>query len=333
MKVLDLFSGIGGFSLGLERVGMTTVAFCEIEPFPRAVLAKHWPGVPIYDDVRTLTAARLAADGIVPDVICGGFPCQDISVAGKGAGLDGERSGLWHEYRRLIGEVRPRFVIIENVAALRNRGLDTVLGGLSALGYDAEWHVVSAAAIGAPHIRERVWVLGYPARDGGGRARFGIEHDGARSRGAIEQRTDGGEDVAYPASGGRREHGHERGQVGDAGTGQSADCGSPLANGSGAGLSSPERPERREPLISSADIRRAASERRWGRVEPDMDGKIDGLPARLDRTRPVEAWEGNTPRTVGKGSPNRRPRLIGLGNSVVPQIPELIGRAIMGAAF
>ena len=116
MNVLDLFSGIGGFSLGLERAGMKTVAFCEIEPFCRAVLAKHWPGVPIYEDVRSLTGAGLASAGIVPDAICGGFPCQDISIAGKGAGLDGERSGLWHEYRRLIAEIRPRWVIIENVA-------------------------------------------------------------------------------------------------------------------------------------------------------------------------------------------------------------------------
>src|SRR5437868_12864822 len=134
MNVLDLFSGIGGFSLGLERAGMRTVAFCEIEPYARAVLRKHWPNVPCYDDVRTLTADRLNADGIVPDVICGGFPCQDISVAGSGAGLDGARSGLWSEYARLIGEVRPRFVIVENVAALLARGLGRVLSDLAALG-------------------------------------------------------------------------------------------------------------------------------------------------------------------------------------------------------
>jgi DNA (cytosine-5)-methyltransferase 1 len=123
LRVLDLFSGIGGFSIGLERTGgFETVAFCEIEPFPRRVLAKHWPGVPCYHDVRELTAERLAADGIGVDAICGGFPCQDISLAGKGAGMDGERSGLWSEYARLIGELRPRYVIVENVAALLGRG-------------------------------------------------------------------------------------------------------------------------------------------------------------------------------------------------------------------
>src|SRR5690554_7851105 len=116
LKVLDLFSGIGGFSLGLERTGgFETVAFCEIEPFPRRVLAKHWPEVPCYDDVRELTAARLAADGISVDVICGGFPCQDISSSGAKAGLEGKRSGLWIEYCRLIGELRPAYTVVENV--------------------------------------------------------------------------------------------------------------------------------------------------------------------------------------------------------------------------
>src|ERR1051326_9094414 len=101
MNVLDLFSGIGGFSLGLERAGMRTVAFCEIEPYCRRVLAKHWPHVPIYDDVRTLTSDHLRTDGISVDVICGGCPCQDISAAVLGLGIEGERSGLWREYCRL----------------------------------------------------------------------------------------------------------------------------------------------------------------------------------------------------------------------------------------
>src|ERR1043166_1608528 len=114
MNVLDLFSGIGAFSLGLERAGMRTVAFCEIDPYCRAILRKRWPGVPCYDDVRTLTAAHLTSDGIRVDVMCGGFPCQDLSVAGLGAGLAGERSGLWSDYARLIGELRPSYVIVEN---------------------------------------------------------------------------------------------------------------------------------------------------------------------------------------------------------------------------
>lgn len=167
LRVLDLFSGIGGFSLGLERTGgFETVAFCEIEPFPRKVLKKHWPHVPCYEDVRTLTAELLAADGIVADTICGGFPCQDISFAGDGEGLEGERSGLWFEYARLIGELRPKLVIVENVSELLNRGIDRVLGSLASLGYDAEWHCIPASYAGARHIRDRVWIVAHPECDG-----------------------------------------------------------------------------------------------------------------------------------------------------------------------
>lgn len=162
MNVLDLFSGIGGFSIGLERAGMQTVAFCEVESYCRAVLNRHWPHVPCYPDVRELTADRLAADGIEVDAICGGFPCQDISHAGFGAGIEGERSGLWTEYARLIGELRPQFVIVENVAALLDRGIGTVLGDLSRIGYDAEWSVISACSVGAPHVRRRVFIVAYP---------------------------------------------------------------------------------------------------------------------------------------------------------------------------
>lgn len=372
MRVLDLFSGVGGFAVGLERAGFQTVAFCEIEPFPRAVLAKHWPQVPCYDDVRSLTAEHLAADGIVPDVICGGFPCQDISIAGKGAGLAGERSGLWREYARLIEEIRPRWVIVENVPALRSRGLDEVLGSLAAIGYDAEWHCIPAAAIGAPHQRDRVWIVAYPNGAGcgdssqmragcgqsgegkrvdtaagggcdyvahaeqigrGGFAHIASGHDGdghaaGRQEGAgwVGQCS---ENVAHATVGGWREHGYERGQVGDAGAGQSADSRQDVAHGGSTGLPSTKRAGWPEPVITAADVRRAASERRWGRVAPGMDGEASRLPRRVDGTRPVEAWEGNTPRVVGRGYPNRRPRLKALGNSVVPQVVELIGRAIM----
>ncbi len=163
LKVLDLFSGIGGFSLGLERTGgFRTVAFCESNDYARAVLAKHWPDVPRYSDIRELRYSDLTRDGIShPDVLCGGFPCQDISVAGRNAGIGGSRSGLWSEYARLIDEIRPNFVIIENVSVLRSRGLDQVLGQLAALGYDAEWHCIPASTVGAPHQRDRVWVVAY----------------------------------------------------------------------------------------------------------------------------------------------------------------------------
>jgi DNA (cytosine-5)-methyltransferase 1 len=159
INVLDLFSGIGGFSLGLERAGMKTVAFCEIDKKCQIVLKKHWSNLPIFEDITKLTGDMLSER---IDVICGGFPCQDISFAGKGAGLAGERSGLWWEFHRLIKEIKPKFVIIENVSALRSRGLDEVLGSLAEIGYDAEWHCIPASAVGAPHQRDRIWIICYP---------------------------------------------------------------------------------------------------------------------------------------------------------------------------
>lgn len=161
MNVLDLFSGIGGFSIGLERAGMRTVAFCEIDPHARKVLNKHWPDVPVFTDVTTLTKEQIN-DQI--DVLAGGFPCQDISTAGRGAGLSGSRSGLWFEFHRLIDEIRPRYAIIENVAALRSRGLEQVLWSLAEIGYDAEWHCIPASAVGASHQRDRIWIVAYPNR-------------------------------------------------------------------------------------------------------------------------------------------------------------------------
>ncbi len=167
MRVLDLFSGIGGFALGLESIGMQTVAFCESDGYARRVLRRHWPDVWLYEDVRTLSAKRLKADGITGiDLICGGFPCQDISCAGKGAGIEGGRSGLWSEYARLICEVRPRWVFAENVPALRGRGADKVLGDLEAAGYTPWPLVVGAFHAGAPHRRQRAWIVANTKCDG-----------------------------------------------------------------------------------------------------------------------------------------------------------------------
>ena len=157
MNVLDLFSGIGGFSLGLERAGMRTVAFCEINPFCQAVLRHHWPEVPIFEDIRELTADRLGR----VDLICGGFPCQDISTARAAAapGLAGKRSGLWFEMLRLVRECRPDWVLIENVTRLRTLGADRVLSDLEEAGYTGRPLVVGARDVGAPHPRARVWIV------------------------------------------------------------------------------------------------------------------------------------------------------------------------------
>jgi len=263
LRVLDLFSGIGGFSLGLERTGgFRTVAFCEIDPYCRAVLRKHWPAVPCFEDVRDLHAFDVGP----VDVICGGFPCQDISYVGRGAGLAGERSGLWSEYRRLIDELRPAWVVAENVSALRSRGLDQVLGELAALGYDAEWHCIPAAAVGAPHRRDRVWIVAYPAGE----------------------RRHGQHSLLRPSEAGR----------------VAADL--PEAPWGGPDVAHPDR-EGLEVLLQGNARQLAASlgTSPWA-AEPDVGRVAYGVPARVDRLRC-------------------------LGNAVVPQIPEIIGRAILAA--
>lgn len=274
LKVLDLFSGIGGFSLGLERTGgFETVAFCEIEEYPRRVLAKHWPKVPCYDDVRSLTADTLARDGIAVDVICGGFPCQGISSAGLRQGLQDERSGLWGEYARLICELRPQFVIVENVADLCCRGLGDVLGNLAEIGYDAEWHCIPAAAVGADHIRDRIWIIAYT---NGARAKEPAK------RGRKQRQAQVGEDAARhnASNNGTRSQGRVQ-----AGTlNEDARAISPWI---GLALSA-------APDFPGLD----------GAGSPVMGRGEDGIPSRIHRT-------------------------YAIGNSVVPQIPQLIGQAIL----
>jgi DNA (cytosine-5)-methyltransferase 1 len=157
LRMIDTFSGIGGFSLAARWLGgIETVAFVEREPFCQRILAKHWPSVPIHDDICTFNPEPGSAD-----IVCGGFPCQDISQAGKGAGLAGSRSGLFYELLRVVRLVGPRYVVLENVAAITYRGMDDVLGTLAEAGYDAEWACIPAAAVGACHQRDRWWCVAY----------------------------------------------------------------------------------------------------------------------------------------------------------------------------
>ena len=277
MNVLDLFSGIGGFSLGLERAGFKTVAFCEIEPFCQKVLKKHWPEVPIFEDVTALNKETLHAAGITVDVICGGFPCQDISFAGKGAGLEGERSGLWREFARLIGELRPRYVIVENVAALLSRGFEQVLGDLASLGYDAEWHCIPASAIGAVHHRDRIWIIAYTNDQT--QSAFS-KHD---EKSVLSQTSN-----LSNANNKRVRRRDLR---------ASKTC-KTFSNSNGAQFK--RRWVSRRTLTEYSNT----CSNSWWEIEPNVD-------------------------RVAYGVPNWTHRLKALGNAVVPQIPELIGRAIM----
>ena len=161
LKLLDLFSGIGGFSLGLERSGyFQTQAFCEIDGFCRKVLAKHWPGVPIYNDVKELTKEKLDSDGITIDAICGGYPCQPFSLSGDRRGAEDDRH-LWPEVDRLIRELRPKIFCGENVVGHITLGIDQVLFDLEGQGYTTEVFILPACAVGAEHRRDRVWIVAY----------------------------------------------------------------------------------------------------------------------------------------------------------------------------
>lgn len=171
MNVGSLFSGIGGIELGLERAGgFQTSWFVECDPMCQAVLRKNFPGIPVYSDIRSVDFDQLP--GV--DVLTGGFPCQDISIAGKKRGITGSRSGLWKEYLRAIRQLRPRYIIVENVARLLRAGIWVVLEDLAKEGYDAEWQVLRAHDAGAPHKRERCFIIAYPHQE---RGNDGILHD------------------------------------------------------------------------------------------------------------------------------------------------------------
>lgn len=161
MNVLDLFSGIGGFSYGLESVGMRTAAFCEIDPFARAVLRRHWPRTPIHEDIRALDGRMFV--GAV-DLVCGGYPCQPFSVAGLQRG-EADPRHLWPEMHRIIREIRPRWVVAENVAGHIRLGFDAVADALENEGFSVWPFVVPACAVGAPHRRDRVWIVAHADRE------------------------------------------------------------------------------------------------------------------------------------------------------------------------
>jgi len=293
MRVLDLFSGIGGFSLGLERAGMTTVAFCEYEDFPRRVLAKHWPNVPCYPDVRTLTKEQLAADGITADLICGGYPCQPFSHAGKRGGDEDDRH-LWPEMFRLIDTIRPRWVLAENVAGHISMGLDDVLSDLEGAGYAWWTFVIPACAVDAKHRRDRVWIVAN-ARHPEPPGRNQSEADDDRCGGT---RIPQGRESASP-------------------------CGDVADTVSERGRSrNPKGEHAIHAGKSPRNTRNNSRRMEGGFAECRLGGMVNGFSLWLDESEP----------RVITGQPNRAERLKSLGNAVVPQVVEQIGRAIMEAA-
>ena len=244
MKVLDLFSGIGGFSVGLEAAGMQTAAFCEIDPFCQEILRKHWPETPLYSDIHTLNKEVLQNDGIhTIDVICGGFPCQPYSIAGRKKGTQDDRD-LWPAMFRLIQELKPTWVIGENVANFTNMAFSRTKIDMESAGYQVQPFIIPACAVGAPHRRNRIWILAYS--DGERLEEARPEQQATRDRGKIANSFTWYRNIK---------------RIGDY-------------------FNHPSLPQ---PLVCR------------GR---------DGIPRRVDRLR-------------------------ALGNAVVPQIPEIIGRGIM----
>ena len=255
LNELGLFAGIGGISLGLERAGLCIPScFVEIDPYAQKVLAKQWPQVPIWDDVCSFSAPTWSFD-----IITGGFPCQDISVAGKGAGLDGGRSGLWFEFKRIIGEVRPRIVLIENVPMLTVRGGVRVVADLAEIGYDAEWGIVSAADViwlgsypklpAFYHRRKRMFIIAFADADseGGLQPKGGFTHERKRAK----------------------NRGHE-----------TADA---ERRGCEGGIQQRTWPET---IIIAEKHRLSGKQEFWEawRCEPELERMVDGIPHRLDRS-------------------------------------------------
>lgn len=286
LTVGSLFSGIGGLDLGLERAGMTVRWQVENDPYCQRVLAKHWPDVPRYGDIKELDPHDLES----VDLICGGFPCQPVSLAGRGRAQEDDR-WLWPEYARIVHGVRPRFVLVENVPGLLVRGVGDVLGDLADLGYDTEWQSIPAAAVGAPHLRWRVFIVAHARgqqHQGGGSAKWGplptqlplADAGGPRrweDAGGASQ--DEGQHAGWPSLNYNQPDGHGEGHrawhVADA--------------------DSERQQERR------------CSEPGWWATEPDVGRVAHGVPHRVDRLR-------------------------GLGNAVVPQVAEYVGRRIVEAA-
>ncbi len=333
LNTFHLFAGAGGGILADRLLGHNPIGACEIEEYPRNVLlARQRDGIlpefPLWDDVCTLDGKPWR--GTV-DVLCGGFPCQDISAAGKGAGISGERSGLWKEYARLIGEMQPKFVFAENSPLLRTRGLGVVLQDLASLGYNARWGIIGAGSVGAPHKRDRMWVLAYANSAGLQQGNEEME------RGAAEQLYSSSiqpNHMAYAKElqrNGGNDHARVSAQT-ESVPKSGDDCGAKdlaYANVSrdGASKCNPNRDgseviqERKDESQLKPSRLRECSGLWWhtdpaeGDSQPRLDGMVDGLAHLMDING--TPFSRRVPR-VDSGIENRVHRLKAIGNGQVP---------------
>lgn len=341
MNALDLFSGAcGGWSLGLHRAGFRTLAAVEIDEWRRRQFGQNFPDAKLYDDVRTVSAARLARDGIGPiDLVCGSPPCQDASSANtKGRGIDGERTGLYMEAVRIVGEIRPRWCAFENVPGIRNRGIDRVLSELEAAGY-ATWPlVVGALDLGAPHIRRRSWVIGADAetmqrlalpwdQSNGNSISLPPDSQGDGRRPWREGRPDpsspgqqGGFEPRSFADSSQIELGKQPGRRGRESWPDPAE---PVGNGQSDASDALQS----EPVGRSEDQGRSRRQESLERLEGAIADRLGSI---------AENWNGGIAGRfrVDDGLPKgmARPMLAAFGDTILPQISEIIGRAIMMGA-
>jgi len=337
---LGLFAGIGGLDLGLERAGLVrSICFVENDTYAQKVLALRFPQVAIWDDVKTFDGREWAGE---IDFISGGFPCQDVSVAGKQAGLGGSRSGLWKEFRRIIGEIRPLLALIENVPGLFNNGFDAVLADLAEIGYDAEWTVLSAKDMGAPHLRKRVFILGYAHRAGfnGAQKRESLETGsgsgaaGKDKAGEFARSSKQSKAMANANGTTRRKQGNTSKKIIRSKKKQRLGrCGQDVAN---------TKSERKRTISKRQRAKRKRTVNFDGRNETAAVcnaecGGCGGKPRRGAGAefadRHIGEWWTVEPALgrVAHGVPARVDRLKCLGNAVVPQCAEYIGRTIMRA--
>lgn len=353
IRTLELFAGIGGIGLGLERTGgFQVVGQCEIDPFCREVLAKHWPHVWRHDDIGSLTAKLISDNCGAVDCITGGFPCQDISAAGKGAGIvAGERSSLWWQMFRIIATVRPTWIVAENVPALRTRGADDVIAVLEAIGYSVWPVVVGAWAVGAPHKRDRVWIVAnssgrrngeersisvrqgrsyeakadavWPSNELGNTSSESSQRNagsilGAEAAQCGTREQNGGQPHGLEFAGASLEHADRLGRT------QQGHDNRRFADGSGETVADPEdKPEWRGALQAWK------SNTTWSSQEwPARPGEqqYEWEESRLTECEVGDATDGLSARLVRFANRNA---LKAGGNSVVPQTPEAIGRAIL----